>query len=296
MTRLGTRAKLEVERARARYWTVDVSIGTLKRYSDDDGGFYAASLTYYMFFSIFPLLLFATAVLGFFIDAELRRSLLESGIQTVPMLRQVFREGTLQSIQDNAGTLALVSLLLALYTGSGGVTALMHALNRVYRVKQEEGFVGKRLKSLKWLGFMAVAAVVTISPTALAEVLGHQQGISRDLIGFGGRVIAAGVAGAVFAVTFRFLPNRKLSWDDVLPGAVLAAVAFEILKFAGSFYVGTSAQGRNATFGAFATAATLLVVSYLLAQVVLVTAELNAVLTERRETRESSQSEDKEAP
>jgi membrane protein len=306
VSRLGTRTKLEVERARARYGVVDIAIGTFKRYSQDDCGFYAASLTYFLFFSIFPMLLFATAVLGFFLDAERRQELIERGVDSVPMLGQILTKDTLLAIENNAGTLALISILLALYTGSGGVTALMHALNRVHHVEHEPNFVGKRLLSLKWLGFMTLAAMATLIPSGLAEWASSREGVAFELLGFGGHALAVAVAVGVFAVTFKFLPNKDLTWADVLPGAVIAAIAFEVLKLAGSFYLKNGAEGRNATFGAFATAAALLVVSYLLAQVVLLAAELNAVLVERRETRQSNpnhipseavpQAEDKEGP
>jgi YihY family inner membrane protein len=222
------------------------------------------------------------------------------------MLGEILTEGTLRAIERNAGTLALVSILLALYTGSGGVTALMHALNRVHRVEHERNFVAKRLQSLKWLGFVAIAAILTLIPSGLAEWASSREGLAFELLGLGVRLLAVAVAVAVFATTFKFLPHKDLTWADVLPGAVIAAVAFEVLKLLGSFYLKNGAEGRNATFGAFATAAALLVVSYLLAQVVLLAAELNAVLVERRETRQSNpnltprgaepRAEDKEGP
>jgi membrane protein len=294
-SKIGTRAKLEVERARARYGIVDIVIGTFKRYSTDDGGFYAASLTYYMFFSIFPLLLFATAILGFFLDDQNRQELIASGLSNIPMLDSIFTGPTLRAIERNAGALALVGLVLALYAGSGGVGALIHSLNRVHHVEHERKFVAKRLLSLKWLGFMAVAAVVTLAPSALAEWANAQESAAFAVLGLGARVLSIAIAAGLFAVTFKYLPNKPLTWADVLPGAVMAAISFEILKVAGSFYIANGAEGRSATFGAFATAAALLVVCYLLAQVVLLSAELNAVLAERRATRESPHVIDKEA-
>jgi membrane protein len=245
-------------------------------------------------------------VLGFFLDDERREELITSGLDSVPMLGEILTESTLQAIERNAASLALAGILLALYTGSGGVTALMHALNRVFRVEHEPNFVAKRLQSLKWLGFMVIAAILTLIPSGLAEWASGHEGAAFELLGLGVRLLAVAIAFAVFAMTFKFLPNTDLAWADVVPGAVIAALAFEILKVVGSFYLRTGAEGRNATFGAFATAAALLVVSYLLAQVVLLAAEVNAVLVERRETRQSNpnltprgaepRAEDKEGP
>ena len=57
--------KLRLERARSRHGLVDVVMSVFKRFSDTDGGTYAAALTYYTFFSVFSLLIFGAAVLGF---------------------------------------------------------------------------------------------------------------------------------------------------------------------------------------------------------------------------------------
>ena len=78
-------AKLRLERARARWSAVDVGVSTFKRFSEDDGGTLAAALTYYIFFSIFPLLLFAVAALGFVLrgNEELKADILNADDQLV---------------------------------------------------------------------------------------------------------------------------------------------------------------------------------------------------------------------
>ncbi|MBA2725248.1 MAG: YihY/virulence factor BrkB family protein [Actinobacteria bacterium] len=64
------RAKVLLERARAKNRVVDIAMRTLQSFSEDDGGSYAAALTYYTFFSIFPLLLFSASILGFLTDGD----------------------------------------------------------------------------------------------------------------------------------------------------------------------------------------------------------------------------------
>jgi membrane protein len=74
----------------------------------------------------------------------------------------------------------------------------------------------------------------------------------------------------------------------VFPGALVAALGFEVLKTFGTWYLERGAAGREATFGAFAAAAGLLVVAYLLAQATLLAFELNQVLEERRTLRQTA--------
>ena len=135
------RVKLRVERARADHGAVDIAIRTFRRFSDDDGGFFAASLTYYTFCSIFPLLIFSASALGYltFLSADLQERLLEGGLDAVPLISEVESPESIQALQEQRGTLAIVGLGLALYTGSGAITALEHALNKIYRVRDEPG-------------------------------------------------------------------------------------------------------------------------------------------------------------
>lgn len=282
-------AKLRLERARVRFSWLNVLMSTFKRFSEDDGGSYAAALTYYVFFSIFPLLTFAVAVVGYatFFNPGLEGELIEAGRDAVPLLNSVLTNETLASIQARAGSIALVTLVLALYSGSGAVVALTHALNKINHIDTERNFLGKRLASLKWLGLVGVIGILSLVPSGLAQLQSAQTGALSVGLAAAGYVAGAVISAIAFWTAFKLLPAAKMSWSEVLPGAVVAGVAFELLKLFGAFYLTRGTAGRNATFGAFAAAAGLLVVSYLLSQVTLLTAELNAVLAERRLTRQS---------
>jgi YihY family inner membrane protein len=289
---VAARAKLVVERARARYTLVDVTVGTFKRFSEDDAGVHAAALTYYMFFSVFPLLLFVASAIGYlsFLSDSLRANLLTAGVETFPLLDNFLTPEGLGNLQAARGTLAIVGLILALYSGSGAVVALEHALNRINGVTEERSFIPKRLNSLKWLALLGIAAVLSMGFRAVGEFGGDLVG--SDVVAATLGAVGGLIAGLlVFLTAFRFLPHRELSWADVLPGAIVASVSFEILKWVGGLYLQQGLEGRKATFGAFASAAGLLVASYLMAQITLLAAELNVLLAERRARRKSRTTE-----
>jgi YihY family inner membrane protein len=292
-------AKLRLERARADYPVVDVTVATFKRYSEDDAGFYAAALTYYMFFSIFPILIFAASAIGYitFLNEDLQERLIAEGLNAIPLIGDILTPDSIGKLQQQRGTLALVGLALTLYSGSGAIVALEHALNKVNRVDKEPPFIAKRIRSLKWLGALAIAAVLSLGISGFAQFVGEL--LPNNLAGtvalsFVLHVAGAALGVAIFLTTFKLLPAAEQTWRDVLPGALLAGVVFEVLKTVGTLYLARGQAGREATFGAFATAATLLVASYLLAQITLLAAELNAVLAERRQTRQSSVGVEKE--
>jgi membrane protein len=283
-------AKRRVEVARANHSTVDIAIRTFRRFSEDEGGPSAAALTYYFFFSIFPLLLFVGSLLGLatFLNAELKEDILRAGLDAAPLIRDVLTRDGLQILEDKRSQLALVALLMALYAGSGVIVALEHALNKINRCTVELGFVQKRIRSFKFMAMFALGALVSLSLSAAGKLIGGvaELGIFGSVVGsivaYAG---AIAVTTGLFAACYRVLPACDLSWREVLPGAITAAVIFEILKLVGGAYLAQGEATRSDTFGAFATAAALLIVSYLLAQVTLLAAELNAVILERRRMR-----------
>lgn len=286
-------AKLRVETARSRYGWLDVAISTFKRFSDGDGGFFAAGLTYYTFFSVFPLVLFAVSALGFvaFLSRDLKQDLLDAGVRSFPLISDILTANNLNKIEDARFSLAAVGLLLVLYSGTGAIVAFEHALNRIYGLSEEGTFVQKRVRSLKFLGTIGGIALISVALGAVGIL------IESPVVSVLAFVAGFGMSVLLFASAFRFLPKSNLAWREVLPGAVVAGAIFEVLKIVGPTYLTSGEEGRNATFGAFATAAGLLVSAYLLCQVALLAAQLNAVLAERRQSREFSLADkDKEAP
>lgn len=289
MERVVARLKLPLEKARAEYGIVDIVVRVFKRFSEDDGSSYTAALTYYLFFSIFPLLIFAAAILGYvtFGNENLQDEIFDQGIKTVPLIKDALTPGGLEAIENARKQLALAGAALALYTGSGAVVALEHALNRLHRIFDEPNFLQKRLRSLRWLVILGAGGVASMGVSTLTTFAGQVLGKESPIVAAFGHATAIGLSTLIFATAYKFLPARHLSWREVLPGALIGAIAFEILKWAGTEIVARGRATRNDTFGAFAAAAVLLIASSLLARITLMAAEVNIVLEERRLTRQS---------
>lgn len=292
-----TQGKVRLERARASSGLVDITVRVFKRFSETDGGAYAAALTYFTFFSIFPLLAVGAAILGFATngDAQLQKDIFDRAVDSYPMLKDALSPDGFKTIERARQELALIGGLLALYSGSGAIVALEHALNKVNRVEEEPNFLIQRFRSLKWLGILGVTALFSVAASAVATWAGSAiDGAPGNGLAALLRVFAVVLSTAVFATAYKFLPDKAQSWRAVLPGAIVAAVAFEILKWVGSAFIAGGEDSRNATFGAFAAAATLLVVCYLASRITLLAAEVNAVLAERRITRQPAVNENRE--
>ena len=200
-------AKLRVETARAHNGWLDVAISTFKRFSDGDGGFYAAGLTYYAFFSVFPLVLFSVSALGFvtFLSQNLKQDLLDAGRKSFPLISEILTANNLTKIEDARFSLAAVGLLLVLYSGTGGIVAFEHALNRIYGVDEEGTFVQKRVRSLRFLGTIGVIAIISVALGAVWRIIDSPVvSVFAFMAGFGTSVL-------LFASAYRFLPRSNLT-------------------------------------------------------------------------------------
>lgn len=270
-----------LERSRARWSVVDIVTRTFKRYSEDDTGSYAAALTYYTFFALFPLLLFAGAAVGYltFGNDELARAFIKNGVNSIPLIRDALSGDGIIFLQENKDAIVGTGLVLALYAGTGMIVALEHALNKIHHIDIEGNWFQKRGRALGWLAILGAAGIGSMAMTGFAEATGA---IAGSILGYlGGFAINL----FIFSTAFKFLPDTKLTWRDVIVGAVVAAIGFELLKSFGAAYLARGDSARNDTYGALATSATLLVASYLICQVTLLAAEVNATLIERRTTR-----------
>jgi membrane protein len=274
-----------------------VELGDFKRaferFQKDTMTQWAAALTYYSLLSLFPALLFAVAVLGFFGEQALitdaANYLKDAGAppETVDAVTSA-----LESAQQQRGTAlgALVlGLITTLYGASGAFASAGAALNRIWRVDEGRGFVKQKLSGLLWtlvlLALVNVTCVlIFLGGELAADVLG--------LIGLGENVATVWAyarwpaallsAMLVYAVVYYAAPNVEVRhWQYITPGAAFGVPAW-ILASAGFFLYVSELATYAATYGAFAAVVILLIWLWLTNVVLLFGAELNAVIDLRR--------------
>lgn len=263
---------------RRRPWLA-VPVAVVRKFGDDRAGHWAALVAYYGFFSLFPLLLVFVTILGFVIQGEpdLQRQILRSALAQFPIIGTQI-ERNVHALTGSAWALAL-GIVGAIWSGLGVVTTVQGAMDEVWNVprRARPPFLKSRLEAL-------AALVVLGTATILAGLLA---GFGTNGGWAGPALRAVALAGtfainvAVFAAAFRFLTEADVSWRDVLPGALTAAVAWMVLLVVGSWIVDQQIRGATEVYGFFAIVIGLLGWIYLAAQVVMFSAELNVVLKRR---------------
>ena len=171
----------------------------------------------------------------------------------------------------------MVGAAFALWGGLGVADAAQAAMNGIWNVPRRRypNFFLRRLRGLAWLVVLGGGLL----GASLAAGFAHAAGGAWS--GIAGAAASAVVNTLLFLVGFRVLTVRDVSLRSLLPGAVLAALAWALLQWLGSWYVNRQLTHATNTYGTFALVIGLLSWLYLAATVTLYAAELNAVLARR---------------
>ncbi|HEX3829321.1 MAG TPA: YihY/virulence factor BrkB family protein [Sporichthyaceae bacterium] len=258
-------------------------IAVAYKFAEDDGGYLAALITFYGFVSLFPLLLLLTTALGFLLhgDRHLQQQLLDSALHQFPIIGEQIG-GNVRAVHGSL-LAAAIGLTIALLGALGVAQAVQYTLDTVWAVPRARrpGPVHSRLRSL-WL--LVVGGLGVAATTALS---GLSAGASRYDTGAGAglRTVAVivGVAlnAGLFLAVFRMLTARHVSTRQVVPGAVTAAVGWQLLQWVGTWFVSHELRGASGSYGIFGVVLGLLGFLYLAATLVVLCAELNVVLAHR---------------
>jgi membrane protein len=266
---------VRLDRAQERRPKLAFPLATVKKFGDDDAGDLAALVAYYGFFSIFPLMLAVVTVLGFILEnhEKLRKDLVDSALGQLPVIGDQI-SGNVGQLQGS-GIALVIGLGGALLAGLGAMNAAQTAMNRIWYVPRDELPTGmkKRGLALVALGVIGLGTVGTTVIANLDALLPDLGIVSRIAIIAGAFVVNV----YVFALAFKVLTSRPLSVRELIPGAIVASVAWFILQFVGSWFFNSKVKGASEAYGTFALVIGLLSFFYLLGQITILAAEVNVV-------------------
>ncbi len=262
---------------RRRSWTA-FPFAVVKKFGDDQAGNLAALVAYYSFFSLFPLLLVLTTVLGRVLAShpDLQGRLLDSALGQFPVIGDQLRDNV--GGLPGSGLALAIGIVGAVWAGMGAVLAMQTALNGVWNVplKRRPNLVMSRLRSLGMLAVFGLGVIaLTVAGSAvrtLADVA-----VVGSVASF---VVSVGLGFALFLTAFKLLTDAPTRWGDLVPGAAVAGVAWAVLQVVGSLFVTHVVQGATSTRGVFAVVIGLLSWLYLQAQLTVLAAEINVVRRE----------------
>lgn len=278
---MGVVGRLDGYQRRHRW--VGLPLAVVYKFVDDQGAYLTALITYYGFVSLFPLLLVLVTVLGFALqdDPRLQQEVLDSALAQFPVLGDQIG-ANIHSLEGSVAGL-LVGLLGGLYGGLGVVQATQNALNKVWGVPRDSrpNPIKARLRSLLLLAVGGGGILVT---TVLSGMAGSAPAYGASLAGgirVGATLLAVGLNIALFITAFRVLTGRYVTLRQIRGGAVAAAIIWQALQWAATYFLGNTLKNATATYGLFGIVLGLLAWIYLGALTLVLCAEVNVVRAER---------------
>jgi membrane protein len=276
----GPVSRLDALQRRRR--VLGVPIAVVYKFFDDQGGYLAAVLTHYALIAILPLLLLASSVLGFVLQGHptLQGTILSSALAQFPIIGdQLGRPGGIQG----STSAVVVGSLAATYGAIGLGQAAQNAVNTVWAIPRNSRLNPflSRLRSLAWLvlaGFALVLIAVLSSVGSHVEIFGTR---------FGGGIhwlvllVTVVVNAAVLMLLMRLSTPQKERLRDVLPGAAVIAVLWQLLQMLGGIYVSHVIANANQMNGVFAVVLGLVALLYIAGVMAMIGLEVNVVLAKR---------------
>jgi membrane protein len=260
---------------------------TVKEIGEDRIPSLAAETAYYFFFSLFPLLLFLTPLLGLIGNGqELMESMLSRLSTTMPadtlsLLRRVL--GEIVTSSGNAGIMS-IGVLLAGWSGSNIFGSLMGALNVAYDVSETRPWWKKQLLRV---GVLLIAGVTMIVATAIfldgervARWVGSALGLGDAAVAAWmviQLVVAVALLVGIGAIVFKLLPNVQQRWSHVVIASAVTTVLWIVATILFRLYV-QNFGSYNKTYGTIGGVIILLTWMYYSMFVLLTGGELAAEL------------------
>ena len=255
-----------------------------KECKEDKINAYAAQTAFFMLLSIIPFLMVFLSLIKYTpVTESMLLSLYEEGL---PSYISPFFITITDEIYGRSIGITAVSAIVAIWSAAKGVQYLTDGLNSVNDLVENRNWFVMRF----WAVVYTIVVLVVFLFTLVVMVFGnsirtlalYHLPILREtamiLSGFKG-VLLFGVLAVFFDVIFAFLPNRKLTLISQLPGAILCALAWNVISWVLSIYI--DYFNGFSMYGSLTTLALLMLWLYFCIYSMLICAEFNVTFSEQ---------------
>jgi membrane protein len=254
-------------------WT-SFPIAVFKKYSDDSGGYQAALLTYYGFLSLFPLLLILVTLLHLWFrnDPAFQQEVSSSVGHFFPLLGTQLQENI--NGMRQAGIGLIIGLLITIYGARGAADAFRFTVDNMWQIPKHKraGFPKSILNSLAIMGAATAGFGATVAVSAFTSDLAHATWV-KVLVNIAGW----GITTLVLGYAYRIATLGRIRYRYMFLGAAIAALCIQLLLSFGGILLSHELRNLNSLYGTFAIVLGLLFWIYLLAQIILLAAEIDSV-------------------
>lgn len=268
---------------------------TVLSFIDDEVLSRGAAIAFYTVTSIAPVLLIVIAIAGLVFGPDAAQNAISGqfsglmGRQTADVLQSAVASAADKSSSIIATIIGITTLIA---TASGVFGEMQAALNSIWKAKPQATTVSRLIRArilslglVAALGFLLIVSlVISAGLTAFGNYLDTVLPMGKLILPGLNFVVSVVLLGVLFGAIYKVLPDRSLQWNDVIVGAVITSVLFNIGKSLIAWYIGSSAIASS--YGAAGGLIVLLLWVYYSVQIFLFGAEFTKVYANRHGSKQ----------
>lgn len=243
---------------------------------------YAASIAFFFFLSVVPMLITLCAVIPYTPLTE--NNLVEAVTEVVPEMAVPLTVSLISDVYDRASGFVSVAIIATIWSAAKGVMALMRGLNAVNGVEEKRNyFVVRGVASLYTVVMLVVVILslfINVFGNQLVELALHRFPVLQDLVSFVMNfrfLVVWAVLTFLFAAIYAYVPDKKLKVREQIPGAAFAAVVWSVFSWGFSIYV--TYGNFYGIYGSLAIIIIVLLWMYFCMYIIMIGAYLNRFLS-----------------
>jgi membrane protein len=266
---------------------------TWRAFHEDDGGTHAAAIGYYALFSLFPLIVLLSLALTFLVGettAQIQVMLIVGRYLPTSLS---FVSEIVQNVLENRGTLSALAFVGVAWGSIHIFRVLERSINQAWGAPRRRNFWAHLRFSLTMITITGILTLLSILATGVFRLSRSRSlpysewaPLENSLVwAFVSAIPPFALSVVLLLLLYRFVPHGvRVRWSDVIPSAVLGAFLWEVAKHIFAFYLGHFVQNSyNLLYGSVGVVIAILTWVYLVAHLILLGAELSAVLHRTRE-------------
>lgn len=203
---------------------------------------YAASIAFFFFLSIVPMLMMLCAIIPYTPVTE--ENLVQAVTDVVPDMVDAMVVSLISDVYDRSGGIMSIAIIATIWSAAKGVMALMTGLNAVNGVEEKRNYFVIRViacfYTIVMLLIVILSLVINVFGNQLVSIALYRLPQLERIVDFcmNFRFLVVWVVMTVlFAAIYAYVPNKKLKFREQIPGATFSAVVWSVFSWGFSIYV-----------------------------------------------------------
>lgn len=263
-------------------------MGFVDRVSENHTGAYAAQSAFFFMLSMIPFILLLLTIVQY--TPVTKADVMTAAVQIFPEVNmQNFIVGIVNQVYNQSRSIIPITALVALWSAGKGVLAMSTGLNRVYGIGETRNYVVLRMRASLYTIIFIVAIVLglvlSVFGNSISLFMSGRFPLMQDTMEFileMRTVVTFSILLGFSLVIYRFLPNRKDSIKDQLPGAVFTSIGWQLISFIFSMYL-TIFQGFSGLYGSMTAIILVMLWLYFCMYAMLLGGLVNAIWQEKNQ-------------